>query len=110
MIFKSAGTVPFGRFPADPVVFLGGAVAGLTVDARLGPYGVVGVRLQVVVCGELAYMAAIACGVEGIDRFLPMDRLVRKVADPACRGVKPLLLFHIVGQRQGLQTALAPGE
>ena len=67
--------------------------------------GVVGVGLQVVVCGELAYVAAIACGVEGVDRFLPMDRLVRKVADAARRGVKPLLLLHIVGQRQGLQTS-----
>ena len=42
-------------------------MAGLTVDARFGPHGVVGIGLQVVVCRELTDVAAVACRVEGVD-------------------------------------------
>jgi len=74
IIFKSAAQ--FLWAPAtDPVVLLGRPwqVSQLMPGS---PYRVVCVGLQIVVCGELAYVAAIACRVEGIDRLPPMDRLI----------------------------------
>ena len=38
-----------GGLPADPVMFFTGAVAGLAVDARLSPRGLVSVGLEIVV-------------------------------------------------------------
>ena len=55
-----------GCFFAHPDVFLGRTVAGLTVEARLGPHGMVCVGFQIVVGRKLANMAPVAGRVEGV--------------------------------------------
>ena len=85
-----------------------GAVAGLAIDPRLGPGGVVAVGLKVVVLGKLADVATEAGGVEGQRPFLPVERLVAAVAEMAHgagRGVEPFLAADIVGHGQHLQPA-----
>ena len=108
MIFKSWGTVRGGLF-ADPVVLPGGPVAGLAVDARLQPSGVVGVGLDIVVGVQLADVAAIAGGVEGKQRVPPGYwfgmATFGKMPDHARGGVKPFFLAHVISQRQDLEAA-----
>ncbi|MFZ0930511.1 MAG: hypothetical protein WAN11_18035 [Syntrophobacteraceae bacterium] len=88
------GLLSFGGFPEDTVVLCRRTVAGLAVDARFSPGGSVGVGLEIVVCRELAHVAAIAGGVEGVRRVFPVDLLRRftaqEVADAAGSGVEPL--------------------
>ena len=59
------GHLSLGRGLHHFVVFPGGAVAGLAVDARLRPGGAVGVGLQIIIAAELADVAVKAGGVEG---------------------------------------------
>ena len=86
---------------------LGKAVAGLTIDPRLGPGGVIGVGLEVIVGGELTDMAAIAGGVEGVGPLLPVHRFPARGAGEmphaACCRVEPFLLADIIGDGQDLK-------
>ena len=90
-------------------------MAGFTVDSRLFPSGTVAVRLLIVVGGELADMAAVTGGIEGVRILLPPNRrfassmLAGEVAQPGEGGIEPLLLANVVGNRQGLETALVHG-
>ena len=106
---RSAGAGWFvGQFAEQLDVLRRGAVAGLAIDARLGPGGVIAVGLEVVVLGKLADVAAEAGGVEGQRPFLPVQRLVAAVAEMAHGaggGVEPFLAAHVVGHRQHLQPA-----
>ena len=76
MIFMSFGLLSLGGLPHDPVVLGRRTVAGLAVDARLCPGGLVRVGLEIVVGRELAHVAVVAAGVEGVTRSpssLPVD-------------------------------------
>ena len=77
MIRSSGSGWPLGVALAILLCSTAGAVAGLAVDARLGPGGVVGVGLRVVVGRELAHVAAVAGGIEGVGVVPPVDRLAR---------------------------------
>gem|GEM_PF-5449753 len=85
-----------------------GAVAGLAVNARLGPGGVVAVGSQVVVLLKLADVATEARRVEGQRALLPVERLVVAVAEMAnCAGggIQPFPAAHVISDRQHLQLA-----
>ena len=89
-------------------------VAGLAVDARLFPDRMVRVSLQVIVRGDLAHVAPVTGGVEGVLPVLPVYRfirLTRKVPHPARSHVEPFLLVHVVRYGQSLEpTAIQGGE
>ena len=105
--------VPLPRLLAHPVVLLRGAVAGLAVDPRLLPGGLVRVRLEVVLCAHLADVTAEAGRVEGVGLILPEDGgvgalRIGEMADAARGRVEPFLLVDVVGDGERLQ--LAPLE
>src|SRR5512133_2143836 len=54
----------------------GRAMAGFAVDTRLLPGGVIRLRDRIVVPGELAYVATVTGGVEGVRRLGPMNSFV----------------------------------
>ena len=114
VIFRSFGTVPFGRRFAHSNVFIRGTVAGLAVDARLFPDRMVRIGLQVIVRGDLADVASVTGCVEGVLPVLPVYRfirLTRKVAHPARSHVEPFLLVHVVRHGQSLEpTAIQGGK
>jgi len=101
-------------FLTDANVFIRGTVAGLAVDAGLNPFGLVRIGLQIVVGGNLADVAPVTGGVEGVLPVLPVYRfirLTRKVPHPARSHVEPLLLVHVVRYGQSLEpTAIHGGE
>ena len=87
-------------------MFFGGSVTGFAVDARFFPPGMVGIRFQVIVGGNLAHVASVAGRIEGILPVFPVDRLVRvirKMPDAALGRVEPLVCVDIIGQGQGLK-------
>ena len=100
--------LPLGDRLADSDMLLGRAVAGLTVNARLRPRGVIGIGLGIVVGGQLAHMAAVARGVERVHRVRPGHRGVRprtgEMAHAAGGRVEPRPGPHIIGHGQSLQT------
>ena len=94
-------------------VLMGGPVAGLAVDARLGPRRVVRVGAQIVVPGQLTDVATVAGRVERIQWVRPMHRRIGlgagEMPDPAGGRVEPSPLVDIVGQRQGLEPSFSVG-
>ena len=102
---------PLRGLPGHPHVLAPGVVARLAVDPRLRPGGAVAVRRQVVVDGDLAHVAAVARGVEGVERVRPREgrRVVGKGAEVAGGGQEPLLLPHVVGDGEDLQASLLQG-
>ena len=102
---------PLRGLPGHPHVLGPGVVARLAVDPRLRPGGAVAVRRQVVIDRHLAHVAAMARGIEGVERVRPREgrRVVGKGAEVAVGGQEPLLLPHVVGDGQNLQAALLQG-
>ena len=94
-------------------MFISRTVAGLAVDVRLLPDRTVRVSLQVIVRGDLAHVAPVTGGVEGVLPVLPVYRfisLTRKVPHPAPSHVEPFLLVHVVCYGQSLEPTAIHGR